>query len=197
VWKPSTCNDYVSRLFLVLKPDNNQWRLIRYLRPLNKFCVRQRLKIDTLLGVKHLTGKETTWSVSTCKTGSPQRTETTSLFKLARTTLQIRGATYGVVPIPLLLLQNDTNLREFPASTRPKTAMPGTWQLHKDLLRTNALARREDSPLLRRLSIIRGYKGGSACLTLTSRQSHGQSRHAPPPNQALLDTSSSRPPPRN
>ena len=56
-WEPSTCSDYVSRLFLVPKPGVNQWRLICDLRPLNKYCVRKRLKMETLLGVKHLTRK--------------------------------------------------------------------------------------------------------------------------------------------
>jgi hypothetical protein len=35
-WESSTCNDYVSILFLVPKPGNNMWRLICDLRPLNK-----------------------------------------------------------------------------------------------------------------------------------------------------------------
>jgi hypothetical protein len=56
-WESSTCNDYVSRLFIVHKPGVNQWRLICDLRPLNKYCVRKRLKMETLLGVRHLTRK--------------------------------------------------------------------------------------------------------------------------------------------
>jgi hypothetical protein len=37
-WEPSTCDDYVSRLLLVLKPGNNQWMLCD-VRPLTKYCV--------------------------------------------------------------------------------------------------------------------------------------------------------------
>jgi hypothetical protein len=55
--EPSTCSDYVSRLFLVQKPGVNHWRLICDLRPLNKFCVRMQLKMKTLLGVTHLIRK--------------------------------------------------------------------------------------------------------------------------------------------
>jgi hypothetical protein len=44
-------------LFLVRKPGVNQWRLICDLRPLNKYCVRKRLKMETLHGVGHLTRK--------------------------------------------------------------------------------------------------------------------------------------------
>jgi hypothetical protein len=54
-WEPSTCNDYVSILFIVHKPSVNQWRLMCDLRPLNKYSVRKRLKMETLLGVRHLT----------------------------------------------------------------------------------------------------------------------------------------------
>jgi hypothetical protein len=47
----------VSRLFLVPKPGNNKWRVIYDLRPLNKYYLRSRLRIETLLEVKHLTRK--------------------------------------------------------------------------------------------------------------------------------------------
>jgi hypothetical protein len=53
----TTCNKYVSRLFLVAKPGNNQWRFIVDLRRLNNFCVRKRLRMEFLLGVGHLTRK--------------------------------------------------------------------------------------------------------------------------------------------
>jgi hypothetical protein len=55
--EPSTCNGYVSRLFLVPKPGVSRWRLICDLRPLNKYRVRKRLKMETLLGIRHLTRK--------------------------------------------------------------------------------------------------------------------------------------------
>jgi hypothetical protein len=57
--------------------------------------------------------------------------------------------------------------------------------------------RREDSPLRRRLSIIRGYVGRSTHIAPTPHQPHGPSRHAPPPNQRLLAFSAIRPPLRN
>jgi hypothetical protein len=44
--EPSNSNDYASRLFLVPKPGNNQWRLICDLRPQNKYRVRKRLKME-------------------------------------------------------------------------------------------------------------------------------------------------------
>jgi hypothetical protein len=56
-WEPSTCSDYVARLFLVLKPGSNQWRPICDLRPLNKQCIRKLLKMEMLMEVKHLTRK--------------------------------------------------------------------------------------------------------------------------------------------
>jgi hypothetical protein len=56
-WEPSTYNDYVSIVFLVQKQGNNQRRLICDLRPLNKYCVRKRLKMETLVGVTYLTRK--------------------------------------------------------------------------------------------------------------------------------------------
>jgi hypothetical protein len=56
-WEPSTCNDYVSRLFLVPKPANNHWRLICDLRQQNKNCVWERLEMETILGSKHVTRK--------------------------------------------------------------------------------------------------------------------------------------------
>jgi hypothetical protein len=69
-WKPSTCSDYVFRLFLVPKPGDNPRRLICDLRPVSKYCVRKRLKMETLMGVKHLTRKGTTCSTSTYQMGS-------------------------------------------------------------------------------------------------------------------------------
>jgi hypothetical protein len=36
----TTCIKYVSRLFLVAKPGNNQWRFIVDLRHMKSFCVR-------------------------------------------------------------------------------------------------------------------------------------------------------------
>jgi hypothetical protein len=55
--EPSTCTDYVFRLFLVPKRGNNQWRTMYDLRPLNKHYVRKRLKMETFLGVKQITRK--------------------------------------------------------------------------------------------------------------------------------------------
>eukprot|EP00873_Tetraselmis_striata_P009546 jgi/Tetstr1/429810/TSEL_019677.t1 len=56
-WEFGTCRKWVSRLFLVPKPGVNQGRCIIDLRVLNSYCVRKRLKIETLLGVRHLTKK--------------------------------------------------------------------------------------------------------------------------------------------
>eukprot|EP00873_Tetraselmis_striata_P018362 jgi/Tetstr1/438626/TSEL_027177.t1 len=56
-WELGTCRKWVSRLFLVPKPGVNQWRCIIDLRVLNSYCVRKRLKMETLLGVRHLTKK--------------------------------------------------------------------------------------------------------------------------------------------
>eukprot|EP00873_Tetraselmis_striata_P001731 jgi/Tetstr1/421995/TSEL_001239.t1 len=57
-WELGTCRKWVSRLFLVPKPGVNQWRCIIDLRVLNSYCVRKRLKMETLLGVRHLTKKD-------------------------------------------------------------------------------------------------------------------------------------------
>eukprot|EP00873_Tetraselmis_striata_P036117 jgi/Tetstr1/456381/TSEL_043115.t1 len=56
-WELGTCRKWVSRPFLVPKQGVNQWRCIIDLRVLNSYCVRKRLKIETLLGVRHLTKK--------------------------------------------------------------------------------------------------------------------------------------------
>jgi hypothetical protein len=56
-WEPTTCNIYVSTLFLVAKPGNYQWRFIVDLRHLKSFCVRKRLRMEFLLGVRHLKQK--------------------------------------------------------------------------------------------------------------------------------------------
>eukprot|EP00873_Tetraselmis_striata_P035682 jgi/Tetstr1/455946/TSEL_042727.t1 len=56
-WELGTCRKWVSRLFLVPKPGVNQWRCIIDLRVLNSYCVRKRLKMETLLGVRHQTKK--------------------------------------------------------------------------------------------------------------------------------------------
>eukprot|EP00873_Tetraselmis_striata_P027757 jgi/Tetstr1/448021/TSEL_035322.t1 len=54
-WELGSCRKWVSRLFLVPKPGVNQWRCVIDLRVLNSYCVRKRLKMETLLGVRHLT----------------------------------------------------------------------------------------------------------------------------------------------
>eukprot|EP00873_Tetraselmis_striata_P019320 jgi/Tetstr1/439584/TSEL_028011.t1 len=56
-WEFGTCRKWVSRLFLVPKSGVNQWRCIIDLRVLNSYCVRKRLKMETLLGARHLTKK--------------------------------------------------------------------------------------------------------------------------------------------
>eukprot|EP00873_Tetraselmis_striata_P036663 jgi/Tetstr1/456927/TSEL_043597.t1 len=56
-WELGTCRKWVSRLFIVAKPGVNQWCCIIDLRVLNSYCVRKRIKTETLLGVRHLTQK--------------------------------------------------------------------------------------------------------------------------------------------
>eukprot|EP00873_Tetraselmis_striata_P045957 jgi/Tetstr1/466221/TSEL_010779.t1 len=56
-WEFGTCRKWVSRLFLVPKPGVNQWRCIIDFCVLNSYCVRKRLEMETLLGVRHLTKK--------------------------------------------------------------------------------------------------------------------------------------------
>eukprot|EP00873_Tetraselmis_striata_P009064 jgi/Tetstr1/429328/TSEL_019246.t1 len=56
-WRYGTNNKWVSRLFLVPKPGVNQWPCIIDLRMLTSYCVRKRIKMETLLGVRHLTKK--------------------------------------------------------------------------------------------------------------------------------------------
>jgi hypothetical protein len=56
-WERTTYNKYVSRLLLVAKPGNNQWRFIVDLRHLNNFCVIKRQRMKSLLGVRNLTRK--------------------------------------------------------------------------------------------------------------------------------------------
>eukprot|EP00873_Tetraselmis_striata_P006615 jgi/Tetstr1/426879/TSEL_017092.t1 len=53
----SSCAWWVSRAFFVPKPGDNQWRFIIDLRGLNTFCARKRLRMETLMGVRHLTAK--------------------------------------------------------------------------------------------------------------------------------------------
>eukprot|EP00873_Tetraselmis_striata_P026276 jgi/Tetstr1/446540/TSEL_034065.t1 len=56
-WEFGTRRKWVSRLFIVPKPGVNQWGCIIDLRVLNSYCVRKRLKMETMLGVRHLTKK--------------------------------------------------------------------------------------------------------------------------------------------
>eukprot|EP00873_Tetraselmis_striata_P014404 jgi/Tetstr1/434668/TSEL_023759.t1 len=53
-WEFGTCRKWVSKLFLVPKLGVNQWRGFIDLRVLN-YCVRKRLKMETLLRVLSLT----------------------------------------------------------------------------------------------------------------------------------------------
>jgi hypothetical protein len=54
---PTTCSKYVSILFLVARPCNNHWRFIADLRHMNSSCARKRLRMESLLGVRHLKRK--------------------------------------------------------------------------------------------------------------------------------------------
>eukprot|EP00873_Tetraselmis_striata_P015531 jgi/Tetstr1/435795/TSEL_024684.t1 len=56
-WEKSSCAWWVSRAFFVPKPGDNQWRFIIDLRVLNTFCARKRLRMETLMGARHLTAK--------------------------------------------------------------------------------------------------------------------------------------------
>eukprot|EP00873_Tetraselmis_striata_P013985 jgi/Tetstr1/434249/TSEL_023356.t1 len=56
-WEKSSCAWWVSRAFFVPKPGDNQFRFIIDLRVLNTFCARKRLRMETLMGVRHLTAK--------------------------------------------------------------------------------------------------------------------------------------------
>eukprot|EP00873_Tetraselmis_striata_P008148 jgi/Tetstr1/428412/TSEL_018426.t1 len=56
-WEKSSCAWWVSRAFFVPKSGDNQWRFIIDLRVLNTFCARKRLRMKTLMGVRHLTAK--------------------------------------------------------------------------------------------------------------------------------------------
>eukprot|EP00873_Tetraselmis_striata_P014463 jgi/Tetstr1/434727/TSEL_023780.t1 len=56
-WEKSSCAWWVSRAFCVPMPGDNQWRFIIDLRVLNTFCARKRLRMETLMGVRHLTAK--------------------------------------------------------------------------------------------------------------------------------------------
>jgi hypothetical protein len=42
---------------IVAKPGNNQWRFIVDLRHLNNFCVIKRLRMESLLGIRHVSRK--------------------------------------------------------------------------------------------------------------------------------------------
>eukprot|EP00873_Tetraselmis_striata_P013848 jgi/Tetstr1/434112/TSEL_023256.t1 len=56
-WEKSSCAWWVSRAFFVPKPGDKQWRFIIDLHVLNTFCARKRLRMETLMGVRHLTTK--------------------------------------------------------------------------------------------------------------------------------------------
>jgi hypothetical protein len=131
-----------------------------------KYCVRKRLKMKTLLGVKHLTrNRYYTYNFDLqngfCALGIGQA-ERLLRNECARTSLPTRGATYRVVPIPLLLMQTDASLRELSTSAGSRKTMLNTRQLYEDLHKENAMARPEDFTLRRRLSIIRDYRGRGA-----------------------------------
>jgi hypothetical protein len=56
-WAPTTCSPCVSKLILFARPGINKWRFIVDLRHLNNLCVRKRLRMELLLGVRHLRKK--------------------------------------------------------------------------------------------------------------------------------------------
>eukprot|EP00873_Tetraselmis_striata_P020174 jgi/Tetstr1/440438/TSEL_028771.t1 len=53
-WEECHCSRWVSRLFLVPKPDVNKWRLIIDLRPLIRCCEERDLSFETLTCLRHL-----------------------------------------------------------------------------------------------------------------------------------------------
>eukprot|EP00873_Tetraselmis_striata_P019110 jgi/Tetstr1/439374/TSEL_027809.t1 len=55
-WEYGSRGDFVSGAFLVPK-HGGKWRLIFDLRHLNSYCVRKRIRMETLLGRRHLTKK--------------------------------------------------------------------------------------------------------------------------------------------
>eukprot|EP00873_Tetraselmis_striata_P042437 jgi/Tetstr1/462701/TSEL_007667.t1 len=56
-WEKLSCAWWVSRAFFVPKPGDNQRRFIIDLRVLTTLCARKRLRMETLMGVRHLTAK--------------------------------------------------------------------------------------------------------------------------------------------
>jgi hypothetical protein len=78
-----------------------------------------------------------------------------------RTCLHTRGATYGL-HVPRLLLQNNDDFRKLPSRPGLRTPYRTTKKLHEDPPQTNALAKRKDSTLRRRLfAVLIDIRGGS------------------------------------
>ncbi|KAK3278966.1 hypothetical protein CYMTET_13125 [Cymbomonas tetramitiformis] len=53
-WKRASKREHVSRVFLVKKPGTNKWRLIVDMRWLNSFCVKSKVKMETLKKLRRL-----------------------------------------------------------------------------------------------------------------------------------------------
>ena len=53
-WRRATKREHVSRVFLVKKPGVNKWRLIVDMRWLNSFCVKSKVKMETLKKLRRL-----------------------------------------------------------------------------------------------------------------------------------------------
>jgi hypothetical protein len=98
-WERTTCNEYVSTLFLVAKPGNNQWRFIVDLRHLNNFNVKERLRMESMLGVRHLTRKGDNMFSFGLKDGF----YASAIIPEQRDflTLNVRGQLYGLAGLPM------------------------------------------------------------------------------------------------
>eukprot|EP00854_Cymbomonas_tetramitiformis_P011471 gene11471-biopygen11778 len=53
-WRRATKREHVSRVFLVKKPGTNKWRLIVDMKWLNSFCVKSKVKMETLKKLRRL-----------------------------------------------------------------------------------------------------------------------------------------------
>jgi hypothetical protein len=155
--------------------------------------------METLLAVRHLTRKGDYMFTSdlqrVLRTWQQPHGSRLLNRQRPRTSLQTSGATYGLVPIPALFLQNDADIHKLPAQPGPRAPYRAESQLHEDLTQTNALARRPDSTLRRRLSTLRVSRGKRTHLTPQPGQVARSARSPPPPHQGFLDTSASRAPP--
>jgi hypothetical protein len=197
-WERTTCNKYVSRFFLIAKPGNYQWRFIVDLRHLNNFCVKKRLRMESLLGVRHLTRK------GNYMFSFDLKDEFYALGivpeQIDFLTVNVRGQRYCLAGLPMgwslspyHFCAITENIRTTPPTTRPRWVndtlaeayAAQQRQTEQALPMAHAVARSENLTLRGRLPPLSRHPGSRYGAPSARRPHAHQSWPSPPPLQGF------------